>query len=560
MLLGDWTIAESNALLRRGIFTLSTYGRVRFHHRSTQEYLTACWLRRLLDRGCQQSEVHGLIFAERYGVETVVPSLRSVAAWLAQHYPDVRDEIIRREPLMLITYGDPAALSAEAKTAVLLSLASKHAAGEIADDSVDRRALGMFGSPDLADAIHEAWNINPRPDFRADLMRLVREGRIKGCTDLAARMAGDTNAADYHRAVALEALVACEADRELRDIATAFMRNPAEKSRRRSADFAKALFPRYVTVAQLLALIDRAAPSSSGSIEGFAYIIEHLWHACPAADRPALLVGLAEICARPPFVNEYHRVAARQHQLAAHVGGIARNVLSRLGDSPPPPGLIELLAVVERARDTPRLDEDGPPLRQMVRQNPAVNRALFWHDVEEVRKNSRHVVEAYWQVHFGGTMLWQIEAADLPWLHNDLGTRALHDDRRVALSAIANLIGPGLKSEALALRTLIGKDSALRKELNSYLRRPKVSPAIRQMNEETARHEEERKAQRSRDQASWREFRDRLLSLRPRKYVSPKPCRKTMYVAPFCMSAFLSRDIRIGSTPSWPHIRRSRCL
>jgi hypothetical protein len=51
-LFDDWTLAESNALLRRGIFAPSTYGRVRFHHRSTQEYLAACWLKHLLDSGC----------------------------------------------------------------------------------------------------------------------------------------------------------------------------------------------------------------------------------------------------------------------------------------------------------------------------------------------------------------------------------------------------------------------------------------------------------------------------------------------------------------------------
>ncbi len=97
-LLTDWATTESNALLRRGIFAPSTYGRIRFHHRSTQEYLTACWLKRLLDKGCQCSEIFGLIFTERYGVETVAPSLRSAAAWLALHFPDIRDEIIRREP------------------------------------------------------------------------------------------------------------------------------------------------------------------------------------------------------------------------------------------------------------------------------------------------------------------------------------------------------------------------------------------------------------------------------------------------------------------------------
>ncbi len=508
--LTEWATTESNALLRRGIFAPSTYGRIRFHHRSTQEYLMACWLKRLLDNGCQRSEIFGLIFVERYGIETVAPSLRSAAAWLALHYPDIRDEIIRREPLMLITYGDPAALSTEAKTAVLLNFARKHAAGEITDDSIDRRALGMFGSPDLSDAIHKAWQINPRPDFRADLIRLVREGRIKECVDLAARVASGAKERDYHRITAVDALVACEAYPELRRASANLMRDPAKAESRLAAGFAKALFPKYLSIAQLLVLIDKSKSPSSNSIEGFAYTIEDLWRACPPADRPTLLAGLAEICARPPFVNEYRRVAVRQAQLARHLGGIAYEALSALGDAMPSAALIELLAVVERAERPMRLDGDGPPLNQLVRQSPTVHRALFWHDVEEVRRNSGHAIEGWWQVHFGGSPLWGLDAADLPWLRGDLKNKTLHDDRRVALSAIANLIRSELKAQAPALRKLIGMDPALRRELNSYLRAPKISPAMRRLNRESAKAEQERKARRLRDEASWREFRDKL--------------------------------------------------
>ena len=75
-ILPNWTDARRNALLRRGIFAPATYGRIRFHHRSTQEYLAAKWLDRLLQKGCPRTEIFQLLFAERYGVETVVPSLR----------------------------------------------------------------------------------------------------------------------------------------------------------------------------------------------------------------------------------------------------------------------------------------------------------------------------------------------------------------------------------------------------------------------------------------------------------------------------------------------------
>ncbi|MES2196164.1 MAG: hypothetical protein V4517_17235 [Pseudomonadota bacterium] len=510
VLLNDWNVAESNALLRRGLFAPSTYGRVRFHHRSTQEYLTACWLKRLLDGGCPLPEIFELIFSERYGVETVAPSLRAPAAWLAHHYPNVRDEIIRREPLLLITYGDPAALSTESKTKVLLNLARKHAAGEIADDSIDRRALGMFASPDLSDAIHQAWKINSRSDFRHDLIRTVREGRIVGCSDLAEKIARDSKEADQSRITAVDALVACKAGNALKRVAVDLMRGPTKVSSRLAAGFAKALFPSYLNVSQLLTLIDKAKPPSASSIEGFSYAIDELWQACPGGDKPVLVAGLAKICARPAFVDEYRRVALRQAELSRHLGNIASELVSALGDSMPSYDLIELLAVVERAERPIQSEGEGPGLNQRVRDNRWVNRALFWHDVEEVRKNGGHAVHDHWQVHFGGEPLWALEAPDLDWLRDDLKNKTLHDDRRVALSAIAQLIRSQLKAEAPELRKLIGKETTLRKELTSYLRPPPASPAIRRMNKRRAKDKVEREARRERDKASWRDFRDKL--------------------------------------------------
>ena len=47
----DWTDAERNALIRRGLFDPATYGRIRFHHRSVEEYLAACHLNSLREKG-----------------------------------------------------------------------------------------------------------------------------------------------------------------------------------------------------------------------------------------------------------------------------------------------------------------------------------------------------------------------------------------------------------------------------------------------------------------------------------------------------------------------------
>ena len=218
-ILDDWTDAQRNALARRGIFAPSTYGRIRFHHRSTQEYLTAMWLDRLLRAGAARAEVFALLFADRYGVETVVPSLRPAAAWLAIRHADIRAEIVRREPLILLRHGAPDALPMEARKHLVTTFATKHAASEIADDSLDHRGLWMFAHPALADAIRKAWRLNDGADFRADLLMLIREGPIPGCVDLARVVASDGGENDYHRIVALGAMAACDDRQGLGEVA-----------------------------------------------------------------------------------------------------------------------------------------------------------------------------------------------------------------------------------------------------------------------------------------------------------------------------------------------------
>ncbi len=262
IILDDWTEAARAALTRRGVFSPSTYGRLRFHHRSTQEYLTAEWLHRLLEENCPRSEIWDLIFADRYGVQTVVPSLRSAAAWLALKHPDFREEIIRREPLILIRHGDPGLLPLDAKERLLAAYASKHAAGEISDDSLDHRAIWMFADAGLATAIRRAWQFNSHPDFRLHLLRLIREGAIGACGDLAKRVALNPKAGDYHRIVVLGALDACGDHASLSKIARRLVNSTSKKTARLAGQFGRVLFPAHLSVDELLGT-DRRMPAGT---------------------------------------------------------------------------------------------------------------------------------------------------------------------------------------------------------------------------------------------------------------------------------------------------------
>ena len=511
VLLDDWTVAEVNALLRRGIFAPSTYGRIRFHHRSTQEYLAGKWLSGLLAQGCPRSAIFDLLFSERYGVATVVPSLRSAAAWLALDHADIRDEVIRREPMLLMTHGDPAALPSDVKAHLLLHLAMRHVAGDISDDSIDRRAMWMFASPDLADAIRAAWKINDRPEFRGDLIRLIREGKIIGCIDLAAAVAKSEMARDYDRIVGLQALIACDATAEISAVTQLLLHKPSGASPRLASGFAEVLFPKFISASQLLTLIEKSQPPRSHAVEGFAYSVDNLWKACPVDQRSDLIAGLARLSLQQPFVQEYNRVSRRHAELAKKLGHIAHDTLLALGNADAPPAsLVNLLSVVERAERPSGEPDDKPPLNELVQQHAKVQRELFWHDVAEARQHSRNPVVTTWDIHFGGQTLWGLGRADLTWLRDDVKSRTEEDDRRVALSAIVQILRDELKENADSLRKLVGKNAALEKDLIGYLAPPKKSAMARRHEQRSAKLNSERARQEIKDKKAWQDFRTKL--------------------------------------------------
>jgi len=125
----------------------------------------------------------------------------------------------------------------------LLTFARKHADADIADDSLDHRAIRLFSEPGLANTIRQAWGINARPDFRIDLLRIIREGPIPDCVDLARKAALDERSRDVLRIIAVDALTECGDVEGLAAVARHLVRNRATVSPRLASELAKPCFP-----------------------------------------------------------------------------------------------------------------------------------------------------------------------------------------------------------------------------------------------------------------------------------------------------------------------------
>lgn len=546
-ILDGWTDAERNALLRRGVFAPSTYGRIRFHHRSTQEYLAARWFDRLLRANCPRTEVWDRFFAERYGVETVVPSLRAVAAWLSLWQPEFRDEIIGREPLVLLQHGDPGSVPIQAKKKILATYAARHAAADIADDSLDHRALWMFADQSIASAVRAAWEANSRSDFRMDLLRLIREGAVAACSDLARNVALDETAGEHHRVVAVQALAACKDDSGLSSIVRLLVEHPESFSAYLASSYAGVLFPQYLTVGQLAALIEKSQLPEKDTVEGFPYHIVDLYRACLDRNARADLASrLADLCLSPPFAEWHERVSKRFRDLARHIEPIVIMEAQATDADDTPDYLVRLLMVVERAERYVHLDEQKETLRDVILSRVKLRRALFWSDVAEIRAHSKAEQKpvSIWQVFVHGGVLWKLGLADLSWLEQDMQDRG-EDDRRIALSALVPLLRQEgrFETETPRLRERVRDCLLLSQDLEGYLVLPVENETSREHRKWAEEHEQKRQKQEARDRKSWENFRADVRS-------NTEKLRD-----PACVKIWKAGAYRLGGLTRWLHHR-----
>lgn len=516
-LLSEWSDAERNSLLRRGLFAPATYGRIRFHQRTTQEYLAAQWLNNLLKKGCPNSKVFNVLFSEIYGVKTVVPSLKPVAAWLSlfPHNNDLRAEVIKREPLILIQHGDPGSLPVETRRTLLQTYAKKINTGNISNESIEYRSLWMFSHPDLAETISKTWRTCTLYYFRLTLLKLVREGRICACADLISKVAKNRNADDYHRIVALQALDKCKIDKDLLLIADNLLKAANTTSAILASELACELFPKYLNIEQLVVLIIKTQPPTKGIAQGFGYDLKQLWEKCPNEWRSAFVDEISKLAFSKPFANDHLRISNQFRFLIKHFEPIAHQLASELDGKEPDFCLTRLLMGVERADRSYSIQEHSPPLSKVVETQPKLHRALFWADVEEIRENKikNNSPVQHWQIFFEGTPLWHLGSNDLPWLYKDLDNRAFIDDKRIALSAIVSILQTDnrLEKEKGDLQQKIKRFSILSEDLADYSKPREKSDWERKDNLLREQNKKEQAERTKKDKESWKGFRDDLI-------------------------------------------------
>ncbi len=186
-------------ILRRSLesklFESPTERRIVPVHRQVAEFLAARYLAALVENGLPIGRILALIT----GYDGVVVSeLRGLSAWLAAHSRSSRAEVIPRDPLGIVLYGDAQHFSPEEKRLLLDGLKRQTAAnprlittvqldsrlGDLVSSDMENQILKILTAPARKDSwqsfvvilLEALWHGEPIPRLVDPLKELIRDG------------------------------------------------------------------------------------------------------------------------------------------------------------------------------------------------------------------------------------------------------------------------------------------------------------------------------------------------------------------------------------------------
>ena len=161
----------SRQVLRRAVFASLSEGRIAATHRQVAEFLAARYLAGLIDAGLPVRRVLALMTGFDGGI---LSELRGLSAWLATHSRSARIEIIERDPLGTVEYGDVGGFDTREKRHLLQSLKAETDQNPwLVGESYLDSPKGYLAGPDLEDDLRQTLTDPARGEAHQSFVLLV---------------------------------------------------------------------------------------------------------------------------------------------------------------------------------------------------------------------------------------------------------------------------------------------------------------------------------------------------------------------------------------------------
>jgi hypothetical protein len=516
-ILPDWTTDERLTLLERPLFNFASYGRVRFHHRSTTEFLAAERLDELLSRGMTMRAVKRHLFFDAYeGVKLIRPRMRPVAAWLAARHVGVFQEILEREPEVLLNHADPSVLDPEQRKSALRAFVATYGRGNWRGIDIPRLQVQRFGSPELVDEVKSRWAKGVQnPEVREFLLELVETVSMHSCASIAESAAENDEEVEDVRFAALRALAKVDPVAVTRLVESMIVDPPKwpDSLIRFSIPI---LFPTHITAEQLLRLLARLK-ASGRTFDSFELILGGAISRTQidTGDLKTLCVGLAKLV----------RDGVSRDQAARQISTTRRDLILSLADicvrllkqSDCDSDVLEASVLVFKvAEKNHRTEERVGALRELFTAfSEDVRERLFW--MNDRLNDSFHTRpdpwNRLWAASYEGPISINFQQ-DRGWILRTVADKTKSPiERHMMLFAAMNLIAPDSEDRTAfleGLKPLVADAPTLVSPLEDQLNPPTVDERSARLQEETRRRTAVFERRKERDRKEWVEFQRRV--------------------------------------------------
>ncbi len=512
-ILPDWTIDERMTLLERPLFNFASYGRVRFHHRSTTEFLAAERLDELLSRGMTMRAVNRHLFFDAYeGVKLIRPRMRPVAAWLAARHVGVFQEILEREPEVLLNHADPSVLDPEQKKSALRAIVATYGRGDWRGIHIPRLQVRRFGSPELADEIKSHWVKGvENPEVRKFLLDLVEAVPMLSCASIAESVAENGEDDEDVRLAALRAL-AKVAPVPLARLVESMLADPTNWPDSLIRYAIPHLFPAHMTAEQLISLLARR--KASGRVyDSFELLLGDAISRAriDTGDLKTLCIGLAKLVfdAIPRDKSE-RQISTARRDLILSLADICLRLLEQPDFAP---DVLEAsVLVVKVAEQNHRTEKRVGALRALFTAFSAdVRERLFW--MGDRLNDSLHARPDPWNRLWAASYEGPISISfhqDRDWILRAVAdkTKSLIERHMMLLAAMKFLATSSQDRTAFleGLRPLIADAPSLVSLLEDQLNPSTVDDGSARFERENRRRIAVFERRKERDRKEWAEF------------------------------------------------------
>jgi len=481
-ILPDWSRDEQVELLGKPLFDPTGVGAVRFHHRSTQEFLAAQRLRKLREHeGLATSDLCHLLFASVGKERVIVPSMESVVAWLALWDSDVLTEVKKRNPLLLFRQGIPAMLNLELRAELLRRFVRRYSGSDWRGVGVGHTELKRVSTPELAPLVRELWDQAYKGhDTRELLLEMVYLTPMADCADLAFQAAFDKSLDYRHRTYAVCAVLRCGSSQRKRKIGTSMVAgNWPERVVSNALPY---LFPEAIQLAEFLALA-RSLNEVPRSVHGLGYALLQAIKSDAMSTEQRVQVRDDLVAAIWANRTEESRV----YQAHSSYDHFVDPVIAACDLTRPQPNeeirswawSVAVAFHFGERRESIVAKEETKRLQKALSENVALREGYFWacFDLAEALEEPKNDWHRFVRSDDYGRIPRPFTESDFPWLLRALANGAIEDRRGVAFYTLSMFVRGGENAQlAVEMAKLISDREDLQKELERMLNPPPQEP------------------------------------------------------------------------------------